>query len=142
MSFVIGTGAAAGLICILEPVNVMLFKNSDGTAALQIFSASILFASLAMTMTAVLQGLGNTCLPAVFVCCGILVKAVLNELLIPGFGISGAAFATMMSFAAVAGLNFFQLKRKGWKEAQEAITASNRRFSIWEQVSLTGSESE
>ncbi|MDA4896631.1 polysaccharide biosynthesis C-terminal domain-containing protein, partial [Streptomyces sp. MS2A] len=76
------------------PVNVMLFKNSDGTAALQIFSASILFASLAMTMTAVLQGLGNTCLPAVFVCCGILVKAVLNELLIPGFGISGAAFAT------------------------------------------------
>lgn len=119
MSFVIGTGAAAGLICILEPVNVMLFKNSDGTAALQIFSASILFASLAMTMTAVLQGLGNTCLPAVFVCCGILVKAVLNELLIPGFGISGAAFATMMSFAAVAGLNFFQLKRKGWIKLSE-----------------------
>ncbi|TWK87976.1 Lipid II flippase MurJ [Bacillus paralicheniformis] len=119
MSFVIGTGAAAGLICILEPVNVMLFKNSDGTAALQIFSVSILFASLAITMTAVLQGLGNTCLPAVSVCCGFFVKAVLNELLIPGFGISGAAFATMMSFATVAGLNFFQLKRKGWIKLPE-----------------------
>ena len=42
----------------------------------------------------------------------LLVKAVLNELLIPGFGISGAAFATMMSFAAVAGLNFSAEKKR------------------------------
>lgn len=113
MSLVIGIGAAAGLICILEPVNTMLFKNSEGTASLQIFSVSIFFASLAMTITAVLQGLGDTFFPAAFVLSGFFLKAVLNVMLIPAFGISGAASATVMSFAAVAGLNLFRLNMKG-----------------------------
>lgn len=113
MSLVIGIGAAAGLICILEPVNTMLFKNSEGTASLQIFSVSIFFASLAMTITAVLQGLGDTFFPAASVLSGFFLKAVLNVMLIPAFGISGAASATVMSFAAVAGLNLFRLNRKG-----------------------------
>lgn len=113
MSLVIGIGAAAGLICILEPVNTMLFKNSEGTAALQIFSVSIFFASLAMTITAVLQGLGDTFFPAASVLSGFFLKAVLNVMLIPAFGISGAASATVMSFAAVAGLNLFRLNRNG-----------------------------
>ncbi|WP_077735249.1 putative polysaccharide biosynthesis protein [Bacillus sonorensis] len=123
ISFMIGAGAATGLMCILEPVNVMLFKNSEGTAVLQIFSISIFFASVAMTMTAVLQGLGDTFFPAVSVCSGFLLKAVMNCALIPPFGISGAALATVVSFAAVAGLNLIQLRRKGWiKLSQYRIT--------------------
>ncbi|MCY7859005.1 putative polysaccharide biosynthesis protein [Bacillus sonorensis] len=113
MSLVIGIGAAMGLSCILEPVNVMLFKNSEGTAALQIFSVSIFFASLAMTITAVLQGFGDTVYPAVAVLAGFFFKIVLNVVLIPVLGIAGAALATVISFAAVAGLNLFRLKRTG-----------------------------
>ncbi|MDI5790732.1 hypothetical protein PO124_26860 [Bacillus licheniformis] len=70
MSFVIGTGAAAGLICILEPVNVMLFK----TAMERLRSKFQRVDSLCIAGDdddCCLQGLGNTCLPAVFVCCGI-----------------------------------------------------------------------
>ncbi|KAA6443761.1 putative polysaccharide biosynthesis protein [Bacillus swezeyi] len=119
MSLVIGTGAAVGLICILEPVNVMLFKNSEGTAVLQMFSISIFFASLALTITAVLQGLGDTFFPAVSVFSGFLLKAVFNFMLIPSLGISGAALATVAAFAAVAGLNLLQLKRKGWIKLSE-----------------------
>ena len=34
----VGIGASAGLFCILEPMNIMLFQNSEGTQTLQIFS--------------------------------------------------------------------------------------------------------
>ncbi|MDA7028376.1 polysaccharide biosynthesis protein [Bacillus sp. CLL-7-23] len=111
-SLTLGIGAAVGLICILDPVNMMLFKNSEGTTALQIFSLSIFFASFAMTITAVLQGCGHPFFPAVSVLLGTVMKTVLNVMLIPSFGIEGAALATAISFAFVALLNFLKLKRK------------------------------
>ncbi|MDA1478213.1 putative polysaccharide biosynthesis protein [Bacillus changyiensis] len=111
-SLTLGIGAAVGLICILDPVNMMLFKNSEGTAALQIFSLSIFFASLAMTITAVLQGFGHPFFPAVSVLLGTVIKTILNVMLIPSFGIEGAALATALSFAFVALLNFLKLKRQ------------------------------
>nr|WGD70207.1 hypothetical protein P5630_05100 [Bacillus subtilis] len=49
LCLVLGTGASAGLICILKPVNIMLFQNGEGTGALQVFRRSILFASMAVT---------------------------------------------------------------------------------------------
>jgi PST family polysaccharide transporter len=113
-SAVVGAGASAGLICILKPVNIMLFQNSEGTDALQIFSLSILFASLALTSTAVFQGLGMPVIPAVAVLIGTCAKLVFNVLFIPEFGIKGAALATVLSFASVAGLNFVFLRKKGW----------------------------
>ncbi|CAM5545181.1 hypothetical protein [Bacillus safensis FO-36b] [Bacillus safensis subsp. safensis] len=68
---VLGIGSAVGLICILEPVNTMLFRNDLGTDALQIFCISIAFTSIAITQTALLQGLGHTVYPAVVVVVGI-----------------------------------------------------------------------
>ncbi|MCY7894991.1 polysaccharide biosynthesis protein [Bacillus vallismortis] len=114
LCLVLGTGASAGLICILEPVNIMLFQNSEGTAALQVFSSSILFASLAVTAAAVLHGAGYTVFPAIAVGAGLAVKWVLNTLLVPRYGIEGASLATAASFAAVAGLNLYQLRQKEW----------------------------
>ncbi|PSA88863.1 polysaccharide biosynthesis protein [Bacillus atrophaeus] len=114
LSLVIGTGASAGLICILEPVNMMLFRNTEGTAALQIFSGSIFFTSIAVTAAAVLQGAGNTVFPAISVCAGIAAKWILNSVLVPSCGIEGASLATVISFAAVAWLNLFRLWQKGW----------------------------
>lgn len=116
---VIGAGASAGLICILKPVNIMLFENSEGTDVLQIFSLSILFASLALTSTAVFQGLGKPVFPAVAVLIGMAVKLLLNYLFIPAIGIKGAALATVVSFVCVAGLNFFRMRDKGWLSFKE-----------------------
>lgn len=116
---VIGAGASAGLICILQPVNIMLFENSEGTDVLQIFSLTIFFASLALTSTAVFQGLGKPVFPAVAVFIGTAAKLLLNYLFIPAFGIKGAALATVVSFACVAGLNLFRLRKKGWLSFKE-----------------------
>ncbi|MCC9023947.1 polysaccharide biosynthesis protein [Bacillus nakamurai] len=110
----VGIGASAGLFCILEPVNIMLFQNSEGTPALQIFSLSIFFASIALTTAAILQGAGHTIFPAVSVCAGGVLKWLLNVLLVPSWGIAGAALATVLAFAAVAGLNLHRIRKKGW----------------------------
>lgn len=116
---VIGAGASAGLICILKPVNIMLFENSEGTGVLQIFSLSILFASLALTSTAVFQGLGKPVFPAVAVLIGMALKLLFNYLFIPALGINGAALATVGSFACVAGLNLYRMRAKGWLSFKE-----------------------
>lgn len=110
----VGIGAAAGLFCILEPVNIMLFQNSEGTQTLQIFSLSIFFASIALTAAAILQGAGHTVFPAVSVLAGGALKWVLNVWLVPGWGIAGAALATVLAFAAAACLNLHRIWSKGW----------------------------
>ncbi|QGJ63390.1 polysaccharide biosynthesis protein [Bacillus velezensis] len=110
----VGIGASAGLFCILEPVNIMLFQNSEGTQTLQIFSLSIFFASIALTAAAILQGAGHTVFPAVSVLAGGALKWVLNVWLVPGWGITGAALATVLAFAAVACLNLRRIWSKGW----------------------------
>lgn len=121
LCLVLGTGASAGLICILKPVNIMLFQNGEGTGALQVFSCSILFASLAVTAAAVLQGAGYTVFPAIAVGAGVAVKWVLNTLLVPRYGIEGASLATAASFAAVAGLNLYQLRQKEWLDKLRGV---------------------
>ncbi|MFT3657075.1 lipid II flippase MurJ [Bacillus sp. B01(2024)] len=110
----VGIGASAGLFCILEPVNIMLFQNSEGTQPLQIFSLSIFFASIALTAAAILQGAGHTVFPAMSVLAGGGLKWVLNVWLVPGWGITGAALATVLAFAAVACLNLQRIWSKGW----------------------------
>ncbi|MBD1383176.1 putative polysaccharide biosynthesis protein [Metabacillus arenae] len=111
----IGIGASAGLIAILEPVNIMLFTNNSGNNYLTILSVSILFTSLITTLTAILQGLNDTIFPAIAVVAGVVIKYGLNQLLVPQFAATGAALATVISFAAVALINVYLLRKKGYR---------------------------
>ena len=86
ITFVIGFAAAIGLTCIIQPTNIMLFENSDGSDVLSILSLSILFSSLSITTASILQGLGQTLKPAIFVVFGGCLKLVLNYILMPYFG--------------------------------------------------------
>ena len=55
-----------GLWNIIKPTNIMLFENNRWIAMYWQFSATlILFASIIMTVTAILQGLGYTLFPAI-----------------------------------------------------------------------------
>ncbi|WP_249652223.1 polysaccharide biosynthesis C-terminal domain-containing protein, partial [Lysinibacillus sp. D4A1_S13] len=86
---VIGFAAAIRLTCIIQPTNIMLFENSDGSDVLSILSLSILFSSLAITTASILQWLGPTLKPAIFVVFGGCLKLVLNYILTPYFGAKG-----------------------------------------------------
>lgn len=94
VSLVIGLGAAAGLMAIMEPTNIMLFENSKGSEVLKVLALLILPTSLILTIIAVLQGLGHTLFPAAVVLGGFAVKYGLNVWLVPDYGTMGAALAS------------------------------------------------
>lgn len=97
VSLTIGLAATAGLISIIRPVNLMLYTDENGTIAIAIFSISIVFSSLIMTLATVAQSLGKSLLSFFIVLFGLLCKWSLNEWLIPIYHINGAALATVLS---------------------------------------------
>ncbi|WP_209366380.1 putative polysaccharide biosynthesis protein [Sediminibacillus dalangtanensis] len=111
-SLLIAAGAAVGLITIFPYANILLFEDTAGTGSLQILALSILFTSLALTLSSILQGLGDIRLTAGIVLLGVACKWLLNELLVPMWGIGGSAVATVLAVSIILLLNFFQLKRR------------------------------
>ena len=104
ISIIIGLAAAVGLAAILSSVNVMLFKDDQGQAALTIISLLIVFASVAVTSATILQTLGRIRVSVIIICLSVGLKAVMNPLLIADSGILGAAWSSLLatSVAAVA----------------------------------------
>lgn len=103
VSVTIGVAATVGLICLIEPVNQMLFTDTKGSTTLAIFSISIFLASLMMTITAIIQSLGSYIAPVVIVLVGIMGKWFLDLWFVPRYQISGAALATVL---ALFGMTF------------------------------------
>ena len=112
VSIGVGAGAAVGLAWLIKPVNRMLFANENGYDVLLVLGLSILFCSIALTGAAILQGLGNPYLPALFVGIGIGLKYCLNVLLIPSHSTLGAAISTLIAFTAVALMMVLALKKR------------------------------
>ncbi len=114
ISVVFGGAAAVGLICIMKPLNVMLFKNDNGSLALAILCISIIFVSIIYTTTGLLQGIGQGRFAAYTVLIAVLIKIAGNLLLIPSFGMEGAAVSTVSAtmVAAIAQLLKLQFVTK------------------------------
>ncbi|MGP4082776.1 putative polysaccharide biosynthesis protein [Pseudalkalibacillus sp. R45] len=110
-SFIIGGAAAVGLAVIIVPTNIFLYEDSNGSFALGILGAAVFFGSLAITSSAVLQGLGKIGFPVLFILLAMVLKAVLNSFLLPVYGISGAALTTVISTAFVAFSNLLVVQR-------------------------------
>src|SRR5699024_934867 len=109
-SVYIAVGATLGLILIFPEANLLLYKNTDGTGSLQILVVAILLSSLAITGATILQGMGYMKGPVVFIGCAFILKWVLNVILVPEWGITGSAIATVlgllfMTVAVFIGLN-------------------------------------
>lgn len=116
ISFALGLAASAGLAAVMVPLNTMLFKTADGSGFLAVFGLSIFFYSVMATMNAVFQGKGNDWVPAAGTVVTVAVKWCANALLIPVYGLYGAAFATAGSL--LAGLCFLIFI---WKRKQEPL---------------------
>lgn len=97
LSIAIGTGATLGLIFIFPETNQLLFEDDAGTGALRILMVAVLISSVAITMAAMLQGLGFYRRTAYWILTCFVLKVVLNILLVPLLGITGGAFATVLA---------------------------------------------
>jgi len=111
VSIVIGSAATVGLISIIHPTNIMLYRNDLGTDVLGVLSISIIFAGLAITAATISQGLGKSLIPAINVLIGGVVKLIGNILLMEQIGSLGAAYSTVIALAVVALLNLIYLYR-------------------------------
>ncbi|MBP3039316.1 polysaccharide biosynthesis protein [Bacillaceae bacterium Marseille-Q3522] len=112
ISFIVGLGATVGLWSIIQPANLLLFENTSGSTVLALLSTIILLASMIMTVTAILQGLGHTYYPAFTILAGFVIKYLLNNIFVTGLGISGAALASIAALLFMLLVLFSKLYRE------------------------------
>ncbi|MGE6261259.1 putative polysaccharide biosynthesis protein [Heyndrickxia sporothermodurans] len=113
LSVIVGLGATIGIISIMEPTNILLFSNNEGTRVLQVFAVAIIFSSMILTITGIFQGMGYLITPAKYIILGILFKFIGNYVLIPKFGTMGASLSTVIALMITLGFCIFKLKKIG-----------------------------
>ncbi|PAV28569.1 low temperature requirement protein B [Virgibacillus profundi] len=111
-SFYLAIGATVGLIVIFPEANTLLYQNDKGTINLQIIILAIFLCSIAITASSILQGLGYIKRTAGFILIAFFVKWIGNQIMVPLFGITGAAIATVFSLFLLCTVVLFELKRK------------------------------
>lgn len=111
LSWLIGLGASFGLAFAAVPINVMLYKNDEASWTMAVLAFTALFSTLNAVSASVLQGAGAIRTPVKALLVAIVLKALGNVVLMPRWGIDGAALSAVIAYAAAAGLNLVQLRR-------------------------------
>ncbi|MCM3136463.1 polysaccharide biosynthesis protein [Paenibacillus polysaccharolyticus] len=109
--WLIGLAASAGLAVLADPINRMLYGDAAGTEALRYMALTAAGSTVSIIAAALLQGLGAVRAPAFSMLAAAGVKVLLNVMLVPALGISGAALAGAVAYMLAAGLNVALLAR-------------------------------
>ncbi len=120
-SILFGTMITIPIIMIFlfwgDEILKILFPNaSSGAIILKISSISIFFITITQMFNVILYGIGQSKIPIIAVTIGVIVKAVLNNILIPRVdltfgGTKGAALATVMYNAVIFTVSFIAVKK-------------------------------
>ncbi|WP_099158892.1 putative polysaccharide biosynthesis protein [Virgibacillus ndiopensis] len=111
-SLYLAIGATIGLISIFPETNILLFENEKGTTSLRILVTAILLCSVAITGSSILHGLGYMKRTAAFILIALFAKWILNQFMVPFWGITGGAIATVVSLLVLSVLVILELRRK------------------------------
>ncbi|AKG03758.1 hypothetical protein AAV35_002430 [Salimicrobium jeotgali] len=103
--------AACGFVVLALPLNVALFTDASGTLVMAILGASSVFISFSIITTGILQGLGKGKQAAVVISTAAVLKIVLNLLVVPAFGLTGAALINVLTFLFIYIGNALLVKR-------------------------------
>lgn len=109
--WLLGLAASAGVAVLAVPLDIMLYQDDAGSEAMRWLAFTGVGATVSIVTAALLQGMGSVKAPAVHLLLATVVKAVLNIVLVPHFGINGAAFAGIISYVIAAVLNTWLLIR-------------------------------
>lgn len=113
LALLISLPSAMGLYILAKPLTTVIFAVPTAASSLRIVAWGVLFIALQQTSSAILQGIGETGIPARNLLLGALVNGIINYTLTaqPQFGIRGAAFGTTTGFAVAAFLNLIYVKK-------------------------------
>lgn len=120
-----GLAAMLGLMLVMPYVNEMLFETRELSNVLIVFAVQIIWLSLILTLTAMLQGLGKLKIPTLILIVGFIVKVLCNKLFIIRWGIIGAVYASNLGLicSAIGLIYYFKKVRP--------IRFAPSRFYIW-----------
>lgn len=89
---------SAGLIALMPQINTMLFTNTSGSSTLSIYMLSVVIVSFINLLIAITSGDDEKNLhKLILFIMSLISKVALNVILVPSFGIAGAALATILS---------------------------------------------
>jgi O-antigen/teichoic acid export membrane protein len=111
--WLLGLAASAGLAVLAEPINMALYGDTAGSSTMTWLALTAVGGTVSIISAALLQGLGYVRAPALHLLAAALLKAVLNLLLVPQQGITGAAIASVAAHSFAAALNVLLLYRQG-----------------------------
>lgn len=112
VSLYLAIGATAGLIAIMPQANILLYQDTKGTSDLRILMLAIVLSAVGVTCATILQGLGMIKRIAVFIVLSVCIKWLGNVYLVPLFGISASAVATVLGLTSFLVFVYIELKRK------------------------------
>jgi O-antigen/teichoic acid export membrane protein len=111
MTWLIGLAASFGLATAALPINVMFYKSAEGWQVISILAFTTVLSSINIVSGSILQGLGAVMAPVRNLLIAALLKVILNLVLLPIYGIRGAAIAAVIAFGAACFLNLWDLRR-------------------------------
>lgn len=118
VALIIALPCASGLALFAQPIMRLLFRSlsaCDLAAAaqlLQIMSISVFCLVMLQTVTGILQGVHHQVLPVAALAAAAAIKAVLTPVLVRRVGITGAAWASCVCFAAALVLDVYFMHRR------------------------------
>jgi stage V sporulation protein B len=87
-----------GIAVFAHPILSLLFPGYEmGTGALQILAIGMLFFTLYTVSASVAQGVGKPVIPMISLAIAVAIELGLSVVLVPGYGINGAALATTIA---------------------------------------------
>lgn len=108
----LGGAAAIGLALLASPIDIALFADDAGNAAIRLLAPAAVFGTLQAVSGGLLQGQGDLRGPAVNLAVAAVLKLALNVLLVPTGGIEGAALGMVAAYGAASLLNALSLRQR------------------------------
>ncbi|WP_123042693.1 putative polysaccharide biosynthesis protein [Cohnella candidum] len=119
----LGGASAIGLALLAAPIDITLFADDAGSRAIVLMAPAAVFGTLQAVSGGLLQGRGDLKSPAVNLAVAAVFKLALNALLVPAYGIEGAAAGMVAAYGAAAVLNALSLRQKLAVPAARLATA-------------------
>lgn len=120
----LGCAASVGVLLLGPSINVAFFKNDQASLTFSLVGCTCLAGAVIAISSAILQGSGRLRLPVYIMLFAALLKAVLNYILIPMYGINGAAISAIVALTVAALL----IARSASRLAQRGVSVPAARL--------------
>lgn len=112
LAHVLTTPITIWLMALTIPLNVGLFTDAKGSGMLAILIGSSYFTSLMVLSIGILQGINRSKQAAWIVVGASFVKVILNIVLVSQFGITGAAYSTLIIYIMICIVNYIYIRKE------------------------------